>query len=65
MLAILAAVMLAAAPQYDTVYTTDGGRLWTWINIRHLKESLPRLRSLAAARGDAPTARRPVSSATA
>jgi hypothetical protein len=27
MLAILAAVMLAAAPQYDTVYTADGGRL--------------------------------------
>lgn len=27
MLAILAAVMLAAAPQYDTVFTADGGRL--------------------------------------
>lgn len=27
MLAIVAAVMLAAAPQYDTVYTADGGRL--------------------------------------
>lgn len=27
MLAILAAVMLAAAPQYDTVFTSDGGRL--------------------------------------
>jgi hypothetical protein len=27
MLAILAAVMLAASPQYDTVYTADGGRL--------------------------------------
>ncbi len=27
MLAILAAVLLATAPQYDTVYTADGGRL--------------------------------------
>jgi hypothetical protein len=27
MLAILAAVLLATAPQYDTVFTTDGGRL--------------------------------------
>lgn len=27
MLAILAAVMLAAAPQHDTVFTTDGGRV--------------------------------------
>lgn len=27
MLAILAAVMLAAAPQYDTVFTSEGGRL--------------------------------------